>query len=254
MKSIIPDESEMKSLLTMARAAAQSGFYNKLGNIDGILAIMLLAREYDLPPMQALSGGIWNIQGKIEISARFMNLKIRQAGHKIKIERNDTTGCVITGERLDTKETYTATFDKADAERAGVLTKQIWKNYPREMYFARALSLLARFLFPDVIGNAYVEGEISDKREDEKPIEPVLTPAEAPIVHEVGIDQEKLVERLATHYRCPFSVARDFVTAWEEKRGNTDFYKKLFDNPSVCEKQFAEVWQPAIKELQEELS
>lgn len=254
MKNMIPNESEINSLVTMARAAAQSGFYNKLGSFDGILAIMLLAREYDLPPMQALSGGIWNIQGKIEISARFMNLKIRQAGHKIKIERNDTTGCVITGERLDTKETYTATFDKTDAERAGVLNKQIWKNYPREMYFARALSLLARFLFPDVIGNAYVEGEISDKKEEEKPIVTVLTPSEPPIAIQDEIDQEMLVERLATHYKCPFVVARDFITALEEKRGNRNFYKKLFENPNLCEKQFAEVWQTAIVELQEELN
>ena len=271
MKNTIPDESEMKSLITMAKAAAQSGYYNKLGNIDGILAIMLLAKELDFPPMQAISGGIWAIQGKIEMSARFMNLKIRQAGHKIKIERSDIDGCVITGERLDTKETYTATFDKSDAERAGVLNKQIWKNYPREMYFSRALSILARFLFPDVIGNAYVEYETRDQTDDKIPDtglapakesekqtpiaqEPVLTPSEPPVAIENEIDQEMLVERLATHYKCPFVVARDFITALEEKRGNRNFYKKLFENPNLCEKQFAEVWQTAIVELQEELN
>lgn len=159
---LFPKNEEMQTLQVMAKAACNSKFYNNLGGEAGILSIMLLARELNIPPMQALSGGIWNIQGKVEMSARMMNMKIRQAGHELKVTMSDTA-CEVYGKRKDTGEEFTGVFTLKDAERAGCLNKTVWKQYPREMLFARALSLCARILFPDVIGNCYVEGEIELK-------------------------------------------------------------------------------------------
>lgn len=197
---LIPNEEQMKALQAMAKAAHESGYYSKVGSEAGILSIMLLANELGIQPMQALSGGIWNINGKIEISARMMNMKIRQAGHKLEIKELTSEGCVIKGIRKDTGEEYVATFKKNDAERAMVLGKQIWKNYPREMYFARALSILARTLFPDVIGNCYVEHEIRGSDEAGTPSLTQL-PETLPKVEEKGDDKTKqLAEKLNTNY------------------------------------------------------
>jgi hypothetical protein len=157
----VPDSKMLEAISFMAKQANASKFYQSLGGEAGILSIMLLARELDVPLMQSISGGIWNIQGKVEMSARMMNMKIRQAGHKMKID-SDCNRCIITGTRKDTGEELIVTFSMDDANRAGLSQGNVWKKYPREMLFNRALSIIARMLFPDVIGNCYVEGEIRD--------------------------------------------------------------------------------------------
>ena len=160
--NLVPNQEEMKTIYTMAKSAHNSKFYDSLGGEAGILSIMLLARELEIPPMQAITGGIWNIQGKVEMSARMMNMKIRQAGHKLFINM-EHTGCQIKGIRKDTQDEFTVSFTLKDAEKAGLSNRDNWKKYPREMCFARCLSIMARVLFPDVIGNCYVEGEVKEE-------------------------------------------------------------------------------------------
>ena len=59
-----------------------------------------------------------------------------------------------------------------EAKRAGLVKQSTpWVTFPRDMLYARALSRLARQLFPDIIGNCYVEGEIAlDPNIKESPI------------------------------------------------------------------------------------
>lgn len=190
---LVPSQNEFQLLDQMAKAANASKYYDKLGGTPGILSIMLLARELDVPPMQALSGGIWNIQGKVEMSARLMNMKIRQAGHKLKIEMG-TEQCTIVGVRKDTGEEMTCTFSMKDADRAGLAGRDTWKKYPREMLFARCLSLLARALFPDVIGNCYVEGEIRDIEKEDRTLD--MTLVEKPFVQYITTDQVTEISNL----------------------------------------------------------
>lgn len=163
---LVPDASTMNSISFMAKQANNSKFYNSLGGEAGILSIMLLARELDIPLMQAISGGIWNIQGKVEMSAHMMNMKIRKAGHDIEIISNNER-CTIKGKRKDTGREHTSEFTIKDAEIAGLASKTVWKQYPKRMLFNRCLSDIARVLFPDVIGNCYVEGEIKESIEVE---------------------------------------------------------------------------------------
>jgi len=88
---------------------------------------------------------------------------IRSKKHSItRDSKSDDTICILHGRRSDTKDCWTESFSLAEAQRAG-LVKDFgpWKTYTRDMLYARALSRLARQLFPDVIGNCYVEGEIS---------------------------------------------------------------------------------------------
>lgn len=164
---LVPSQQNLQSLEFMAKNAHQSKFYQTLGGEAGIMSIMLLARELNVSPMMALSGGIWNIQGKVEMSARLMNMKIREAGHKMDIECSNTS-CKIKGTRKDTGETNTVIFTIEDAQRAGLSTRDVWKKNPDDMLFARCLSKLARRLFPDVIGNCYVENEIRESLDDTK--------------------------------------------------------------------------------------
>lgn len=169
MSEIIPTADEFKTLQLIATHAGSSKFFNNLGGVDGILCISLMARELGISPMAALSGGINYILGKVEISPRLMNSMIRQRGHMLDISESTDTVCTIKGTRSDTKETYVCTFTIEMAKKAGLVKAGGgWEKYPSDMLFARCLSRLARRLFADVIGPAYVEGEINDSKNDLK--------------------------------------------------------------------------------------
>lgn len=196
--ALLPAQHEFAMFQTIARSAKASGLYG--GDENKIFMVMLAARELGISPMLALNGGIWNIQGKIEISARLMNSMIRRAGHTMSI-KSTATECTIIGKRCDTEEEHTETFTWAMAEKAGLIRKNrdgsdgIWLKYPEDMLYNRCISRLARRLFADVIGIAYVEGEIAEATDVEKKM-PVaqyedITPEPEPIQK---ISDEQYVE------------------------------------------------------------
>lgn len=136
--------------------------YQKMGN-EGVFAITQKALSKGINPIEALNGGMYYVQGKVEMSAITMADLIRRKGHSITLgkESNDTI-CVLHGKRKDNGDTWKVSFSIEDAKRAGIYKPGgPWTKYPDTMCYSRALSKLARQLFPDVIGNCYVEGEIA---------------------------------------------------------------------------------------------
>jgi len=163
---MLPAEKEFQMLQYISKTAAMSGLYNTTGGEQKIFMILLAAQELGIKPMQALNGGIWNINGRIEISARLMNAMIRKAGYSIVIKEADATKCILEGKRHDSGDCFTSQFTIEDAARAGLAGRDNWKKYAEDMLYSRAMSRLARRLFPDIIGEAYVEGEIRDAKND----------------------------------------------------------------------------------------
>jgi hypothetical protein len=87
---------------------------------------------------------------------------IRRAGHNISIKECNKNICTLKGKRADNGDEIESSFSIQDATNAGLANRDVWKKYTEDMLYARAMSRLARRLFPDVIGTAYVEGEIRD--------------------------------------------------------------------------------------------
>ncbi|MGD2065778.1 MAG: hypothetical protein PVI43_01235 [Candidatus Bathyarchaeota archaeon] len=171
MNELIPNNHEMEVFNQMAKAAAKSPLYKRWGGFEGILMILLTARELGLPPMLSLNGGINNVQGKIELSARSMNAIIRRAGHQVHTVTTGDTVCTLKGIRADTKEEMEVSFFIEEAKRMGLIRQgSAWEKTPIDMLYARALSRLARRLFPDVIGTCYVEGEIPREGDNNAPV------------------------------------------------------------------------------------
>lgn len=165
--ALLPNAQEFSMFQTIARAAQTSGLYAGVGQEAKIFMVLLAARELGISPMLALNGGIWNIQGKIEISARLMNGLIRRAGHSIKVIESTDTICRLLGKRTD-GDGYECTFSIEDAIKAGLHKSNTYMKYPADMLYNRCMSRLARRLFSDVIGTAYIEGEIKDAKEVEE--------------------------------------------------------------------------------------
>lgn len=145
----------------MCQALMQSPHYQKMGT-QGIFAIVEKAKSIGVSPMDALNGGLFFVQGKVEMTSAMMNQLIRMHKHSItKDKRSDDNTCILHGKRADNGDTWVESFSIDDAKRAGIYRNQ-WLKYPKDMLFARALSRLARQLFPDVIKGCYVQGEIAD--------------------------------------------------------------------------------------------
>lgn len=161
-----PTQVELQSVALIARTAHSSGLYAGVGGEAKIMMILLAAKELGVGPCQALNGGIWSIQGKIEISARLMNGLIRRAGHSIKVITSNDTECTLLGKRTD-GDTFECSFTMDDAIKAGLAGGNVWKKYPGDMLYNRCMSRLGRRLFSDVIGQCYIEGEISESKQVE---------------------------------------------------------------------------------------
>lgn len=166
----VPSEAELASYKVIATIAASNPHWRKLGGggtpeeiVATILSVMLLAREIGVSPMQAISGGINNIQGKFEVSARIMNQLMRKQGHHIEVRLLNDQVCKIWGKRRDTGEEMEATYHIEEASRAGLIREGGgWKKNPSDMLFARCMSRLIRRLAPDCLGTAYGEGELQE--------------------------------------------------------------------------------------------
>lgn len=153
--------ADLQNTQQLCQMLMKTPHYAKMGP-EGVFAIVETAKSLDIDPRQALGGGLYYVKGKVEMSARLMNSLIRAQKHSItRDKRSDDTICILHGKRADNNDTWTESFSMADAQKAGLSNSAVWKNFARDMLFARALSRLARQLFPDVIGNVYVEGEIS---------------------------------------------------------------------------------------------
>jgi len=146
--------------------------FQKYSDTD-LITIVHAAQFLGLSPFVCLQGGLYSINGKVELSAAVMNRLIRQAGHKIEADpANNDKGCILKGTRADDGCTMVVSFSWDDAVKAGLANRGPWKNYTADMLFARCLSRLGRRLFPDVLQGCYVEGEISQAIEVEKEPDP----------------------------------------------------------------------------------
>lgn len=157
------DESlvDLDNTLALCEKLMKAPFYQKIGP-EGIMAIVETAKSLEIDPRQALMGGLYYVRGKVEMSSRMMAALIRSNKHSItKDGKSNDSLCILNGKRSDTGDTWKASFSMEEAKRAGLLKNSVWQIYPGDMLYARALSRLARQLFPDIIGNCYVEGEIT---------------------------------------------------------------------------------------------
>jgi hypothetical protein len=253
----VPTQAELDSYLVIAKTAAASPYWRKQAGdckpdeaIATLYAMMLLGRELGFSPIQSVSGGIHNIQGKFELSARFMNMAIRARGHKMNIEINNDDICRIWGQRKDTGEEAMAEFTIEEARRCGLVRAgSPWTKTPSDMLFARALSRIARRLFPDCIGNCYVEGEIQEMVLN-KPMESAPELPKEEIIHvqptvQLNLPEEVSKER-ADEFISQTAVANEksvkFITEravknmgefvkqfkkWEEKQYSLPIHEDL---------------------------
>jgi hypothetical protein len=146
----------MSQIRDVGKVMAMSGMFPDIQK-DGAKAFVkiLAGQEMGIAPFEAM-GGISIIQGKATIGGNIMAAKVKGSGkydYKIK-ERTNKKCSIEFFEITDGKRESIGveTFDDADAIAAGLAGKDMWKKYPKNMYFNRCISNGVRTYCPDVLG------------------------------------------------------------------------------------------------------
>ncbi len=157
---------DVETMQSMCATLMKTKHYQAMGEA-GLFAIVQKAKTLNIHPVEALNGGLYFVQGKVGMGAELMNSLIRQAGHSIKKDpKSNDTICILHGTRIDNGDTWTCSFSIEDARRAGLM-KNMFEKYPGIMLYNRAMSMLARQLFPDVIkGAGYTAEELKEIKEN----------------------------------------------------------------------------------------
>lgn len=160
------------------------------GKPENILLAAIAGQDFGWSPAMALRS--FNvIQGVPSLKPEVMLALVRRAGHSVSGDVTDDAATIV-GKRADSGDEMTLTYSLDDARRAGLLNKQNWKNHPKDMMWARAVSALCRRLFADVtLGAAYTADELgADTDADNNPIN-VGQIAHAPDPEQVRAETER---------------------------------------------------------------
>ncbi len=216
LSDIDQTQSAVKKLL-------QTKHYQAMGEA-GIFAIIQKAKSLNINPVDALGGGLYFTNGKVGMSAEMMNTLIRRHGHSItKDQKSNDVICILHGKRADNGDTWTESFSIEDAKRAGIYNdKTPWGKYPRNMCFNRALSNLARQLFPDVIKGCYEIDELKSFAESPMSFSKAAYEAEIEVKESAPelSEQDKL--NFYENFNGDVEMTKKYVAMCMEKRGWTE--------------------------------
>ena len=210
---------DVETMQRMCRELMKTKHYAKMGE-DGIFAVIQSAKSLGLNPLEALNGALYYIQGKVGMGSETMNALIRRQGHSIvKDAKSDNSNCILHGKRADNGDTWTVRFSVEDAKRAGLM-KNMYDKYPGVMLYNRAMSMLARQLFPDVIHNAgYCKDELEEVAASKQSFEPEKMSPHSfdEIIEYISNDQIYELTMLMSHFDVNFqSNFMDYIKSLDK--------------------------------------
>lgn len=139
-----------KMINTMSQTASIPVRYH--GKPGDILTTMKMGQELGVSPLEALNE-IYIVNGKPSASGKLLAAMIWRAGHVLICDPSATGATVRSWRNINGTyhEMPQVSFTKKDAERAGLMDKDTYKQYPAAMMGWRAVTLAARLHFPDVV-------------------------------------------------------------------------------------------------------
>lgn len=148
-----------------------------------IFVAVTLGQSVGISPIQSLSE-INVIKGKPTMSASLIAAQVRKAGHKLRIEVNETPGkesatCTII-RRDDPDHPFVSKRDRAWAQRMGLLNNSNYIKQPATMLKKRAITDCARDACSEALcGIDYTPDEMSDLDDVEAKVEEPVEPAKS---------------------------------------------------------------------------
>lgn len=242
--SLFPSEGEWTILKEIATMAVKSELLPRAVNTaEKAIIIALKGREIGIPAMQAFSH-IHVVDGKPGFSAELQLAMIYQNCPRAVVNYSESTEkkCVVEATRPGHKPT-SFSFTIEEARNAGLLNKNNWKGYPAAMLRARAVSAMARAVFPDsIMGCSHTPEELgAEVDEDGQVIEvpPVAAAESKPVIESKPLAQAEQKPKERTRKDIGIEImeaagelglSRDDVEKWA-----VDDFKKASKELTVAE-------------------
>lgn len=184
---------EMSTVLASSKLLAEE----LRGKRADVLVTLLLGAEVGLSPMMSLRS-IYVVKGKPTMSADLMVaicLASPLCEYFRRLEDPPEDAEVYVTRRAGDKE-MRATFTMEDAEKAKLVrTDSTWTKHPKAMLRARAKSILARDVYPDLLHGFYSSEEAEEFDEDESELTAPEAPTEpAPVEDAELVDETEPAE------------------------------------------------------------
>ena len=139
----------------------KSGLFKDIKTQSQAVVKIIAGKEIGLAPMESMQNIYMTPDGKIGVMAKVVGALIKKSKkYDYTIDKLDNEECVISFFSIQSEkrvEIGKSSFTFKDAAKAGLANKDNYKNYPRNMNFARALMNGARWYTPDVYCGYAVE-------------------------------------------------------------------------------------------------
>ena len=152
-----------------AEAAVKSRFYG-FKSVEEMMPLMLIAQSHGLSFMSVVEE--YNvIQGRPGLKSEAMLARFQKAGGHIQWTELSDTRCsaIFSHPQCAPVE---IDWDTDRAQQAGLIGKDMYKKYPRNMLKARVISDGVRSAWPACLGGMYTPEEVSDFEPARKSISP----------------------------------------------------------------------------------
>ena len=188
MTTALTKINTVEDLGQLGQIFVKSGFFADTRDAAQAIVKVMAGQELGFAPIASMTG-VYIVKGKVSLSANLMAAAIKRSGkYNFRVRKLDAKECELAFfERAGDKweEIGVSSFSLAEANQAGLTGSSTWKNFPRNMLYARAMSNGAKWYCPDVFGGpiytpdelgAVVDGETGEVID----LEPEPSPKQPP--------------------------------------------------------------------------
>lgn len=225
----------------MAHIVAKAGFFG-VKTPEAAMAIMLLAQAEGVHPMEAVKDWhIMDIRGRtiVSMKAEAMQSRFEEAGGKIKWHKLGDDGASATFSHESGGEA-TIDWDVPRATKAGLIDKDVWKQYRRAMFRSRVVSEGVRTVLPRVLRGRRTPEENQNMEDPEIPgsKEEAIQGFGKPILSQELVDmylramaESKTAAELTERYKMAYASAKamsddlrmgTFRNSYEARKGELE--------------------------------
>lgn len=152
-KQEIMEVDILKEPMAIGQVFAQSGMFPDIKSQAQAVVKIMAGKELGLTPFQSMKS-LYLVNGRLGIMADAVGSKVKQSGkYDYRVKNHTDQECTVEFYSLNGQRELIgeSTYTLKDAAKAGIVNRDVWKAYPKNMLFSRALTNGTRWFCPDVI-------------------------------------------------------------------------------------------------------